>query len=128
MKRAALFSVLTGFRFGDIEKLVWGELEHIENNGYFIKFKQEKTEGVEMMPISEQAFSLLGERKQPTDKVFDGLKYSAYENKQLYQWIAAAGITKGITFHCFRHTFATLQLSMETDICLPPFCGPRVGW
>ena len=116
LKRAALFSALTGLRFSDIKNLVWGELELIEGNGYFIQFKQQKTKGVEMMPISEQAFSLLGERKEPTDKVFEGLTYSAYENKHLYQWIGAAGITKDITFHCFRHTFATLQLSKGTDI------------
>lgn len=116
LKRAALFSALTGLRFSDIKNLVWGELEYIEGNGYFIQFKQQKTKGVEMMPISEQAYSLLGERKEPTDKVFKGLTYSAYENKHLYQWIGAAGITKDITFHCFRHTFATLQLSKGTDI------------
>lgn len=116
MKRAALFSALTGLRFSDIKNLVWGELEYIEGSGYFIQFKQQKTKGVEMMPISEQAYSLLGERKEPTDKVFEGLTYSAYENKHLYQWIGAAGITKDITFHCFRHTFATLQLSKGTDI------------
>jgi integrase len=116
MKRAALFSALTGLRFSDIKNLVWSELEYIEGNGYFVKYKQQKTKGVEMMPISEQAFSLLGERKEPTDKVFEGLTYSAYENKHLYQWIGAAGITKDITFHCFRHTFATLQLSKGTDI------------
>jgi site-specific recombinase XerD len=34
----------------------------------------------------------------------------------LFQWIGAAGITKNITFHCFRHTFATLQLFNGTDI------------
>jgi integrase len=116
LKRASLFSALTGFRFSDIKNLVWGELEYIEGNGYFVKFKQQKTKGVEMMPISEQAYSLLGERKEPIDKVFEGLTYSAYENKHLYQWIGAAGITKDITFHCFRHTFATLQLSKGTDI------------
>ena len=116
LKRAALFSALTGLRFSDIKNLVWGELEYIEGNGYFIQFKQQKTKGVEMMPISEQAYSLLGERKEPTDKVFEGLTYSAYENKHLYQWIGAAGITKDISFHCFRHTFATLQLSKGTDI------------
>lgn len=116
LKRAALFSALTGLRFSDIKNLVWGELEYIEGNGYFIQFKQQKTKGVEMMPISEQAYSLLGERKESTDKVFNGLTYSAYENKHLYQWIGAAGITKDITFHCFRHTFATLQLSKGTDI------------
>ena len=116
MKRAALFSALTGLRFSDIKNLVWGELEYIEGNGYFIQFKQQKTKGVEMMPISEQAYSLMGERKEPTDKVFEGLTYSAYENKHLYQWIGAAGITKDITFHCFRHTFATLQLSKGTSL------------
>jgi integrase len=116
LKCAAIFSALTGLRFSDIKNLVWGELEYIEGNGYFIQFKQQKTKGVEMMPISEQAYSLLGDRKEPTDKVFQGLNYSAYENKHLAQWIGLSGITKDITFHCFRHTFATLQLSKGTDI------------
>jgi integrase len=103
LKCAAIFSALTGLRFSDIKNLVWGELEYIEGNGYFIQFKQQKTKGVEMMPISEQAYSLLGDRKEPTDKVFQGLNYSAYENKHLAQWIGLSGITKDITFHCFRH-------------------------
>ena len=34
----------------------------------------------------------------------------------LAKWIEASGITKHITFHCFRHTYATLQLSNGTDI------------
>ncbi|MTT07048.1 tyrosine-type recombinase/integrase, partial [Proteus mirabilis] len=34
----------------------------------------------------------------------------------LRDWLKAAGITKHITFHCFRHTFATLQLFYGTDI------------
>jgi integrase len=116
LKRAALFSALTGLRFSDIKNLVWGEIHHSVENGYSIQFTQQKTKGVEVLPISEQAYSLLGDPKETTDKVFEGLTYSAYENKHLYQWIGAAGITKDITFHCFRHTFATLQLSKGTDI------------
>lgn len=116
LKRAALFSALTGLRFSDIKKLIWGEIEFIKGNGYFIQFTQQKTKGVEMMPISEQAYSLLGERKEPTNKVFEGLVYSAYENRHLAKWIGLAGITKDITFQCFRHTFATLQLSKGTSI------------
>ena len=34
----------------------------------------------------------------------------------LKPWIKDSGIEKHITFHCFRHTFATLQLAEGTDI------------
>jgi integrase len=116
LKRSALFSALTGLRFSDIQKMVWGELEYIEGQGYFLNFSQKKTKGIEYYPISEQAVSLLNEKGDPTTKVFKGLKYSAYHNKQLFHWIDTAGISKDITFHCFRHTFATLQLFNGTDI------------
>lgn len=116
LKRAALFSALTGLRFSDINKMVWSELEYIDGQGHFLNFNQKKTKGIEVLPISEQAYDLLGQPGKPDEKVFFGLTYSAYENKHLYQWIGAAGITKDITFHCFRHTYATLQLANGTDI------------
>ncbi len=121
LKRAALFSALTGLRFSDIQKMIWSELEYINGQGYFLNFSQKKTKGVEVLPISEQAYSFTEGAENPKDMpqdkpVFKGLKYSAYHNKHLFQWIGAAGITKDITFHCFRHTFATLQLSEGTDI------------
>lgn len=116
LKRAALFSALTGLRFSDIQKLVWSELIFVEGQGYFINFNQKKTKGVETLPISEQAYNLCGTKGKANEKVFEGLEYSAYQNKYLGQWIGAAGITKKITFHCFRHTYATLQLFNGTDI------------
>jgi len=116
LKRAALFSALTGLRHSDIKKMKWSELEFVARKGYLLNFDQQKTKGVEVLPISEQAYSLLGEPGEPTAQVFDGLKYSAYQNKHLFQWIGAAGITKDITFHSFRHTYATLQLHSGTDI------------
>lgn len=116
LKSAAIFSALTGLRFSDISKLVWSEVQYSELEGYFLQFRQKKTKGVEVLPISEQAFKQLGERKEPTTKVFEGLNYSSYLNVRLKQWILRAGITKDMSFHCFRHTFATLQLSHGTDI------------
>lgn len=121
LKRAALFSSLTGLRFSDIQKMTWKELEYMEGYGYFLNFDQKKTKGVEVLPISAQAYSFTQGTENPKDMpqdktVFDGLKYSAYNNKHLFQWIGAAGITKDITFHNFRHTFATLQIFNGTDI------------
>ena len=37
-------------------------------------------------------------------------------NYPLKHWLAEAGIGKQVTFHCFRHTFATLQIAAGTDI------------
>ncbi len=116
LKRVALFSALTGMRFSDLKKLEWSEVQHVEGEGYFIKFKQQKTKGAEVLPISDQAAGFMGKRQESNQKVFPGLKYSAYHSKYLFQWIGAAGITKDITFHCFRHTFAVLQLFNDTDI------------
>ncbi len=116
LKRAALFSALTGLRFSDIQKLTWGEICHSEQRGYYLQFHQKKTGGAEILPISEQAFGLLGERGKSDALVIDGLNYSAWENVKLKKWLLAAGLLKDITFHSFRHTFATLQLTYGTDI------------
>jgi integrase len=116
LKRVALFSALTGLRFSDIKNLVWGQVQDSREGGKVLLFTQQKTQGVEDLPISEQAYEMMGEPGKKTDKIFPGLNYSGYENKHLYQWIGASGITKDITFHCFRHTYATLQISMGTDI------------
>jgi integrase len=116
LKRAAIFSAMTGLRFSDIQKLTWGEVRHSKEQGHYIQFQQQKTKGEEVLPISEQAFNYLGKPQGSRQNVFEGLVYSAYENKHLHEWIKAAGIEKNITFHCFRHTFATQQIAQGTDI------------
>lgn len=115
LKRASLFSALTGLRFSDIVKLKGNEVNK-DSTGYYLTFTQQKTKGVENHYISEQAYNLLGDFDKDDSQVFKGLKYSAYSNKHLAQWIGASGITKKTTFHCFRHTYATLQLDSGTDI------------
>ena len=117
LKSAFLFGCLTGVRWSDINKMIWNDLQYSETNDYwFIRFRQQKTKNVETLPISIQAKELLGEKGENEDRMFKGLKYSAWHNMKLQQWMMRAGISKTITFHCSRHTYATLQLTNGTDI------------
>lgn len=116
LKNAALFSALTGLRFSDIQKLTWREVRFDENEGYSLHYTQKKTSEAEVLPISDEAFLLLGEPGKPDDQVFSGLVYSSANNYHLKKWMMTAGLRKELSFHCFRHTFATLQLQYGTDI------------
>lgn len=116
LKRCAIFSALTGMAFKEIQNMIWSDITFIEDKGYMVLTKRQKTQRDNYLPIPKQGYDLLGERKEPNTKVFEGLKYSAYHNKHLFQWIGSAGITKDITFHCFRHTYAIMQLYKGTDI------------
>lgn len=115
LKRAALFSALTGLRHSDIKQLKWRDIVK-DKEHYQLHFTQQKTKGVEYMPISDQAYSLCGERGDADRLVFEGLQDPSWINRPVKRWIEASGITKHITFHCFRHTYATLQLTNGTDI------------
>ncbi|WP_422091083.1 tyrosine-type recombinase/integrase [Tenacibaculum ovolyticum] len=116
LKRSAIFSALTGMAFKEIQNMVWEDVSFIQDEGYIILTKRQKTKRDNYLPISEQAYSLMNAPQEPNEKIFKGLKYSAYNNKLLTQWVLSAGINKNITFHCFRHTYATLQLFNGTDI------------
>lgn len=119
LKRAFIFSCLSGLRWSDINKMIWSEVREEFQEGEKttkVNFEQEKTGGIEYLYISEQARELLGERKYPSDRVFIGLKYSAVYNTELLRWCNRSGITKHITFHSARHTNAVLLLENGADI------------
>lgn len=115
MRRASIFAVLTGLRFCDIAALRWEQVRGFNGN-YYIQFTQEKTDAPETFPISDEAFVLLGERANLAERVFVDLRYSRIKSF-LAKWLELAGVHKSnFTFHCLRHTYATLQLSLGTDI------------
>ena len=115
IKAAFLFSCLTGLRRSDVEKLTWGEV-HQQGEFTRIIFKQKKTNGQEYLDIADEAAQLMGERGKPDDHVFTDIHSPTCTNTTLRLWCARAGISKDITFHCGRHTFATMMLDLGTDI------------
>lgn len=116
LKRAFLFSCLTGLRWSDVNTLVWSEVRDEGSDLFRVNFRQEKTDAVEYLYISKQARELLGERRSPKERVFVGLKYSAVYNNEIVRWCNRAGVFKHITFHSARHTNAVLLLENGADI------------
>lgn len=115
LKRAFLFSCLTGIRKSDIERLRWGDVQKFDKYTRLV-FKQKKTGGQEYLDISKQAEEYLGERGQDADRVFTGFRYSSQMLLELRRWSMEAGITKDVTFHTGRHTFAVAMINLGTDI------------
>ncbi|MPS65698.1 site-specific integrase [Chryseobacterium sp.] len=115
LKTAFLFSCLSGLRWSDINTLTWSEVRD-EGGLSRVNFRQEKTDGVEYLYISGQARELLGERQDPQDRVFRGLKYGMTYNTEIVRWCNRAGVAKHITFHSARHSNAVLLLENGADI------------
>jgi len=66
VKRAFLFSSFSGLRISDVRRLTWSNVR----NGK-LEFRQKKTDGVEYLPLSEQARRLLGENGVSEQHVFN---------------------------------------------------------
>jgi len=115
LKRAFMFSCLTGIRKSDIEKMTWAEVQTFGDKTRLI-FKQKKTGGQEYLDINPQAAAYLGERRKNADRVFAGFKYNSQTLLELRRWALLAGITKDVTFHSGRHTFAVMMLDLGADI------------
>ncbi len=115
VKRAALFSALTGLRYIDVENLTWEMIFNDKHQGCYIKLKEQKTGNIQNHPIPRQAHEILKLEETSAGKVFLGLRYYKVA-KVLKKWITNAKINKKISFHNFRHSYATLQLANGTDI------------
>lgn len=125
VKDAFLFSAFSGLRYSDIRALTWDKVRKAGPH-YSIEFVQVKTQEAELLPLSRQAGKILGAQKGTdysghiTGEIVRNavFKLPAQQtiDKTVKRWGKRAGISKRISFHTARHTFATLGLTHGVDI------------
>ena len=114
IRDAFVFSCLTGLRSSDIRNLKWGDIAD-NGDGSEIIFRQKKTHNVEYLCISSQAREIIGERRDDKEAVFH-LPSQSHLNYVISMIVYECEIRKHITFHCARHTFATMMLTYGNDL------------
>ena len=116
VKRAFLFSCFCGLRISDVQALRWENVT--SNNGKrYVTITMQKTKAQLNLPLSNEALKWLPDKPEgakPGDLVFNLKRGSIYYG--VPKWAKAAGITKKVTFHVSRHTFATMMLTLGADI------------
>ena len=67
------------------------------------------------MQISDEAWDIIAHKRR-TENVFPRLGTESGMNMALKAWASRSGVTKNVSFHVSRHTFATLSLEAGADL------------
>ena len=113
-KRGVIFAINTGLQHSDIIDLQWSHLHNNTDGSVILSKRIVKTRYNLIVPLNKAAISVLGRRDK--GQVFKGFPGNAEANRMLKEWLAKAKITKNLTFHCLRHTFAMSAVSRGVDI------------
>lgn len=117
-KQAFMFSCFSGLRISDIRKLRWTDIEVVTDadgsKHYRLSKVMEKTQRVVSYQLSNEAVKWLPEREN--ELVFYDLCKQPNINAHIKDWARRAGITKNVSFHTARHSFATMMLTLGADI------------
>lgn len=106
VKRAFLFTALTGIQWHELENFRWEHIKEDENGILTVNFTDQINQ--RRIPLSDQAAVLLGAKKTSTEKVFGSLRWNAYLYVTLNKWAISGGILRTLTFQTARVTFAHL--------------------
>ena len=117
LKLAYLFCSLTGLRYSDAKKIKWVDFRKDNNGATELQFRMKKTQGQMYLQVSSEALKWLPERQDAKDEdLVYTLPRNDHANDILRQWVKDSKIKKQVTFHCSRHTAATLNLSLGVPL------------
>lgn len=113
VRRAAIFSLMTGLAWVDIKNLKW---QNIDTNSKTLRnINRSKTEEPIIVPLNDAAIKILGSPNGDDEQVFN-LPSANGANKTLKGWVKRAGINKKITWHNLRHSAGTNLAYNGVDI------------
>lgn len=117
IKQAFLFACYTGLRCSDVRSITWGKIVK-DGEKFRLHTVMFKTKRPFYIPLSKKAMQWMPERGDKTDNdlIFERIPVQVNTKLYLQPWLDKAGITKPITFHCSRHTFGTMMLTLGADI------------
>lgn len=117
-KQTFLFCCFTGLRHSDMVALRWQDIQKTDTGEIINLTSMQKTRHPVIVPLGIQAKNWLPERNdaEPDAKVFPDAPTIGCADRALKHMAKRAGIDKTISFHCSRHTFATLALTAGGDI------------
>ena len=117
-KQTFLFCCFTGLRHSDMVALRWRDIQKTDD-GVTVRIpSMQKTKSPVIVPLGTQAMKWLPERNNASleDKVFVNAPLICNADRALKHMAKHAGINKNLSFHCSRHTFATMTLTAGGDI------------
>ena len=104
-------------RLSDVYALKWKDLVR-DGDIWRVGIVMKKTATPNYLPLSKQATAWMPERGDAadSDNVFARLPKGQYLNDLIKAWAKEAGLSKHVTFHTSRHTFATMLLTLAADL------------
>jgi site-specific recombinase XerD len=120
IRKAFILCLYCGLRFCDVKDLTFANVDY---SNKLLKFEQNKTKGHSassgvIIPLNDGILSLIGKPQHPDNRDELIFPLPSYEMclKALGRWVKRAGITKHISWHCARHSFAVNILNNGANI------------
>jgi site-specific recombinase XerD len=113
-----LFCCYTGVRYIDLKKMKFSDIktETINNEDRkYLAFHQIKTKEYVDIPLIQKAKNIIDYTLNENNHLFK-VRCNQVTNRRLKEIIDLAEIDKNISFHCSRHTFATIGLEYGISI------------
>lgn len=117
IKGAFMFSCYCGLRISDVCGLKWKDLTN-DNGQWRVCIVMQKTSEPLYLPLSNQVMKWMPERgdAKDGDRIFSSIPAEINTAKDITPWVKAAGISKHVTFHTSRHSYATMLLTLGADL------------